>query len=71
MDEGSVWMEAPRSTGSHLPVNPQVLCHSQCFMGPLSSKDRDPGLTLEFSRLCDHKINHLKNTAGAEGGGGI
>jgi hypothetical protein len=65
MDEESAWKEVWRTTGSHLLV---VLCHSQRFMGLLGPKDIDPGLTAEFSRLCDHKINHPKNTLGAEGG---
>ena len=65
MEEGSAWMGVLRPTGSHPLV---VLCHSQRFTGPLGPKDRDPGLTAEFSRLCDHKINHPKNTLGAEGG---
>lgn len=68
LDEGLAWVEASRPTGSHQPVSPQVLCRSQGFTGPLGSKDRDPGLTPEFSRLRDHKSNHPKNTTGAEGG---
>lgn len=69
MDEGSARMEALRPTGSHLLVSLPDLCHSQCFMGPLGSRDKGPTLAPEFSRLCDIRTSHPENTAGVLGEG--